>query len=94
VRDRVVDLPQRYAVEAVVEAPAGVVRSRISRWATVEDDGPARCRVLIDADNLDWPATALAMTGAGFTVLSPPELRDHLRDMGRRCAAAADPVGT
>jgi predicted DNA-binding transcriptional regulator YafY len=50
--------------------------------------------VLIDADNLDWPATALAMTGADFTVLSPPELREHLREMGRRCTAAGDPVGT
>jgi hypothetical protein len=32
------------------------------------------------------------MTGAEFTVLSPPELRDHLRAMGRRCTAAAGPA--
>jgi predicted DNA-binding transcriptional regulator YafY len=93
VRNGIVDLPKGIAVEAVVEAPAGVVRTRIGRWATVEDDGPARCRVLVDADNLDWPATALAMTGAEFTVVSPPELRDHLREMGRRCTAAAGPAG-
>jgi predicted DNA-binding transcriptional regulator YafY len=92
VRDRIVDLPKGIAVEAVVQAPAGVVRTRIGRWATVEDDGPRRCRVLVDADNLDWPATALAMTGAEFTVVSPPELRDHLREMGRRCTAAAGPA--
>jgi predicted DNA-binding transcriptional regulator YafY len=93
VRDRIVDLPKGIAVEAVVQAPADVVRTRIGRWATVEDDGPRRCRVLVDADNLDWPATALAMTGADFTVVSPPELRDHLREMGRRCTAAAGPPG-
>ena len=93
VRDRIVDLPKGIAVEAVVQAPADVVRTRIGRWATVEDDGPRRCRVLVDADNLDWPATALAMTGADFSVVSPPELRDHLREMGRRCTAAAGPPG-
>jgi predicted DNA-binding transcriptional regulator YafY len=92
VRDRIVDLPKGIAVEAVVEAPAAAVRSRIGRWVTVEDDGPGRCRVRADADNLDWPATALAMTGAEFTVVSPPELRDHLRGMGRRCTAAAGPA--
>ena len=92
VRDRIVDLPRGIAVEALVEAPADVVRTRIGRWATVEDDGPSRCRVLVDADNLDWPATALAMTGAEFSVVSPPELRDHLREMGRRCTAAAGPA--
>ena len=92
VRDRIVDLPRGIAVQALVEAPAADVRSRIGRWATVEDDGPRRCRVFVDADNLDWPATALAMTGADFTVVSPPELRDHLRDMGRRCTAAAGPA--
>ena len=92
VRDRIVDLPQRYAVEAAVAAPAAAVRERIGRWATVEDDGPGRCRVRMDADNLDWPATGLAMTGAEFRVLSPPEFRDHLRELGRRCTAAAGPV--
>src|SRR3954451_2950913 len=92
VRDRLADVPWGIAVEAVVEAPAEVVRSRIGRWATVEDGGPQRCRVRMDADNLDWPATGLAMTGAEFSVVSPPELRDHLREMGRRCTAAADHV--
>src|SRR4051812_19276174 len=94
VRDRIVDLPRGIAVEAVVEAPADVIGVRIGRWATVADEGPGRCRVRMDADNLDWPATALAMTGADFAVLTPPELRDHLREMGRRCTAAAEPVGT
>jgi len=93
VRDRIVDLPSRYAVEVVVAAPAGEVRRRIGRWATVEEDGAGRCRVHIDADDLDWAATALGTAGADFTVVSPPELRDHLRDLARRFAEAAGSVG-
>jgi predicted DNA-binding transcriptional regulator YafY len=93
VRDRLADVPWGVAVEAVVEAPADAVRTRIGRWATVTDDGPERCRVRMDADLLEWPATALAMTGAEFSVLSPPELRDHLRAMGERCLRGARGVG-
>jgi predicted DNA-binding transcriptional regulator YafY len=92
VRDHITDLPARYAVEATLAAPAALVRSRIGRWATVEDDGPGRCRVHIDADTLDWPATALGVAGAEFTVVSPPELREHLRDLARRFAEAAGSV--
>ena len=33
------------AGQAVIEAPAAVVRERIGRWATVEEDGPGRCLV-------------------------------------------------
>jgi predicted DNA-binding transcriptional regulator YafY len=82
--------PVQYPVEAVVQAPAAAVRQRIGRWATVSDDGGGACRVLVEADDLDWPATALAMTGAEFTVITPPELVDHLRRMAGRLAAAAD----
>ena len=35
-------------------------------------------------DSLDWPAFAFGTLGADFTVLSPPELLDQLRDWSRR----------
>jgi len=82
-------LPTPYRVEAVIQAPADEVRRRIGRWASVESTGETECRVRMEADVLDWPATGLAMTGAEFTVLEPPELRDHLRDLARRFTAAA-----
>jgi predicted DNA-binding transcriptional regulator YafY len=89
VRERIEVLPAAYAVEAHVRAPAAEIRRRIGRWATVEDaDGG--CRVRVDADNLDWPATALAVAGAEFTVVSPPELRERLRELAHRLARAAD----
>jgi predicted DNA-binding transcriptional regulator YafY len=92
VRDRIVDLPVRHPVEVLMAAPADVVRRRVGRWGTVEDDGPGRCRVRMDADDLSWAATALGVAGAEFTVVSPPELRDHLRDLAARFAAAAGSV--
>jgi predicted DNA-binding transcriptional regulator YafY len=92
VRDRIVDLPVRHPVEVLMAAPADVVRRRVGRWVTVEDDGPGRCRVRMDADDLSWAATALGVAGAEFTVVSPPELRDHLRDLAARFAAAAGSV--
>jgi predicted DNA-binding transcriptional regulator YafY len=82
--------PVPYAVEAVVRASADDVRRRIGRWATVEDDGAGGSLVRMDADDLDWPATGLAMTGADFTVVTPPELVDHLARMAGRITAAVD----
>jgi hypothetical protein len=46
----------------------------------------------MDADDLSWAATALGVAGAEFTVVSPPELRDHLRALAARFGAAADSV--
>ncbi len=77
------------AVEGIAEAPAAVVRERIGRWAVVEDLGTGRCRVRMSGDSLDWPVMALGMAGADFQVISPPELRDHLRDWGRRFSRAS-----
>jgi len=90
VRQRMGAYPAQYAVDAVVRAPAGDVRRRIGRWASVDEDGEAACRVRMDADDLDWAATGLAMTAADFTVVSPPELVDHLQRMAGRIATAVD----
>jgi predicted DNA-binding transcriptional regulator YafY len=77
-----------YEVEVIVEAPAGVVRERIGRWAAVDDDGAARCRVRMTTDSLDWPTMALGSIGTAFQVLSPPELLDQVRDWGQRFTVA------
>ena len=80
-----------YDVEVLIDAPAGAVRERIGRWATVENAGPGRCRIRMTADSLDWPTMALGAVGAGFEVVSPPELADHVRDWGRRFSRAGGP---
>jgi predicted DNA-binding transcriptional regulator YafY len=78
-----------YEVEVLVDAPAAAVRERIGRWSTAEETGPGRCRVRMTADSLDWPMMALGMVGADFQVVSPPELRDRVRDWGHRFTQAA-----
>ena len=78
-------------VTAVVRAPAGDVRTRIGRWATVQDRDGDTCLVTMTADILDWPAMALGSVGAEFTVLSPPEFVEHLRSWSGRFARAIPP---
>jgi predicted DNA-binding transcriptional regulator YafY len=77
-----------YDVEVLIQAPASAVRQRIGRWAAVEDIDATRCRVRMTADSLEWPIMALGAVGAGFQVVSPPELLDRIHDWGRRFSAA------
>jgi len=77
-----------WQVEAVVAAPAEVVRERIGRWAAVEEAGPGRCRVTMTTPDNDWPVIALGVTGADFQLLSPPELAGRIADWGARFSRA------
>jgi biotin operon repressor BirA-like protein len=88
VRQRLGSVPVTHSVEAVVDAAPEEVRRRIGRWARVEALPGNRCRVRMEADDLAWPALALAMTGAPFGEISPPALVEHLRDVAGRYAAA------
>jgi predicted DNA-binding transcriptional regulator YafY len=84
--------PGGWQVRVLVEAPAAVVRERIGRWATIEEDGPGRCLVtMAPGDNLDWPVIALGVAGADFQVLSPPELAARIGEWGSRFSRAARP---
>jgi predicted DNA-binding transcriptional regulator YafY len=77
-----------YEVEALLAAPAAVVRERIGQWCAVEDAGDGRCRIRMTIDILDWAAMALGVAGVEFTVVSPPELGEVLRDWSERFARA------
>jgi predicted DNA-binding transcriptional regulator YafY len=92
VRRNIAAVPSTWQVEVIIEAPAAVVRERIGRWATIEEDGPGRCRVaMTPGDSLDWPVIALGVAGADFQVLSPPELAELVGDWGARFTRAARP---
>jgi predicted DNA-binding transcriptional regulator YafY len=88
VKSSIDSLPSRHQVEALVHAPAPMVRQRVGRWATVEDKGDDRCHLSMSADTLDWPSMVLGNTGAEFEVLAPLLLVDHLRDWAERFGRA------
>jgi predicted DNA-binding transcriptional regulator YafY len=88
VRERLGHLAWPYQVEALVEAPAEVVRGKLGRWITVEEVTAERCRVRMSTDSLDWSVMALGMLGAEFRVVGPPELRDHIQQWVGRLSRA------
>ena len=89
VRTRLGSLPRPYRVEAVISAPAALVRERIGRWSTVEELGAGRCRISMTADQLEWPTMALGLVGADFQILGPPEFAAYVRDWGDRFSRAS-----
>lgn len=88
VRAGIGQLPAPYLVRVVVHASAAAVRDRLGRWASVEEIDGGSCLLRMSTDSLDWPAMALGSVGAEFTVLSPPQMLEHLRDWGRRFSRA------
>ena len=93
VRRNITAVPGTWQVEAVIEAPASVIRERIGRWAKIKEDGPGRCLVTMSpgSNNLDWPVIALGVAGADFKILSPPELAERIDDWGTRFTLAVQP---
>ncbi len=89
VRARIEALPAAYQVEALVEAPASLVRERLGRWAVVEEVDGGRCVLRMSAASLDWAAIALGLAGAEFTVRAPGELGEHLRGWAGRLSRGA-----
>ena len=77
-----------HAVEVRVWAPAADVSARIGRWATAEPIDDESCLLRMTADTLDWPAMALGSIGEEFTVLTPVELAEHVREWGARFSRA------
>lgn len=88
VRAGIEQVPAPFAIEVLVDAPVATVRDRIGRWATVDEVADGRSLLRMNADSLDWPAMALGAVGADFEVISPPELREHVRDWGARFSRA------
>jgi len=83
VRSGIRGAPQRYQVNVVLFASAATVRARIGPWGELDEMGPARCRLRMNSDALDWPTLLLGRAATEFEVSSPEELVDHLL----QCAA-------
>ncbi|MFE9422685.1 helix-turn-helix transcriptional regulator [Kitasatospora sp. NPDC006697] len=89
VRRSVSTAPRPHRVEVLVDVPAATALGRYGRWAEVEPVSAGRCRLRMTTESLDWPCLVLGGLGAGFEVVSPPELRDQLADWARRFDRAA-----
>jgi predicted DNA-binding transcriptional regulator YafY len=79
VRSSIETVTSRHQVEALIDAPAAVVRERVGPWGSLEDVGSGQCRFRMTSDSLDWPTLVLGNAAAEFEVLAPPELLDHIR---------------
>jgi predicted DNA-binding transcriptional regulator YafY len=84
--------PWRYAVSVLVRDEAAAVQARLPAGiATVAPvaDREGWVRVEIHADRLDWVPGVLAALDAELVVEGPDELRDRVRDLGRRLLDAS-----
>jgi predicted DNA-binding transcriptional regulator YafY len=79
-----------YATEVLIDAPADKVRHRVPRaLGRLEPDGASSCRLTGSTSNPAWYAEQLAAVPAPFRVAGCEELRDAVRDLGRRMTTAA-----
>jgi predicted DNA-binding transcriptional regulator YafY len=81
----------RYDVEVVVDAPvaevSGWIRRNVARLEAIDAD---HTRLVATTDEPEWYAEHLAAIRAPFRVVRSPEIRDAVRDLGRRLVRAAD----
>jgi predicted DNA-binding transcriptional regulator YafY len=80
----------RLAVEVVVDAPfADVARWLRRNLGRLEEIDADHTRLVGTTDEPEWYAEHLAQVRAPFHVVGPPELRDAVRDLGKRLLDAA-----
>lgn len=89
VRTGIGKIPGKYTINVTVHAPAAEVRAAVDRWGKVEELDERTSRLHMSTETLDWPAMVLGTIGADFSIVSPPELVDYVREWGRRFTRAA-----
>jgi predicted DNA-binding transcriptional regulator YafY len=82
--------PYKYHALALLHAPAEVVAERVPPTAgVIEVVDAGTCTLSTGADTLDLLALHLALIGADFEVLEPPELAGHVHAMAERLRRSA-----
>ncbi len=84
---------QQVTGQVVIEASAALVEERMGWWTqgSIEVLGDDRCRVRIAGRSADDIAFWVGVLAVDFTVEGPPELRDAVRTLEERYAAATRP---
>lgn len=81
-------------VDVSFGAPAHVIAARLpGTLGTPEATGEDSCRLRgVSTDSLEWLALRLALLGCDFTAHEPPQLVEHLRELGARLTRASTPA--
>jgi|KBSSwiStaDraftv2_1062776.scaffolds.fasta_scaffold275452_2 predicted DNA-binding transcriptional regulator YafY len=79
----------QYRARVRVHAPAPALSRRLPASVTVEPIDDSTCIAHVGADSPEILTQYLAMLGADFDVVGAPELRRHLRALGKRLLRAA-----
>jgi predicted DNA-binding transcriptional regulator YafY len=82
-------VPWGWEVEVLLGLPIDEAARRIPATLAEVVEAPDGTVLRMHADSLDWMATVLAGLGCAFTIRSPDELRESVRSLGERLAAAA-----
>lgn len=91
VTSRLSSLAPTYPAVVTLHLPAGRVPS--DQFGEVEPITEHSCLLRAGGDTLEWLAFRLVQLGCEFEVHEPPELVEHLRDLGARLARATSGGG-
>jgi predicted DNA-binding transcriptional regulator YafY len=80
---------RRFQARVTVHAPAAAIAERIGPWVgTVEAVDEGSCTLDTGADSLEILAVYLGMLDADFSIIEPPELVAHVKDLAGRYTRA------
>jgi predicted DNA-binding transcriptional regulator YafY len=85
VKRSITTAPSRFETRVTLHAPASEVAGRVpGHWGTIEPVDERTCEYRAGDDDLRWLALRIVMLGVDFEVSEPPELVEHLRELGLR----------
>lgn len=82
-------MPRRYDVRVLIQAPREQVAAVVGRWADLTE-AEGGTVLSMSTDDLFWPLAVLATLDADFTVEGPEELREQVASAGRRFRGSRD----
>jgi predicted DNA-binding transcriptional regulator YafY len=82
--------PNRFETRVILHASASEVSGRVPvHWGTLEPLDEHTCEYRTGDDDLRWLAMRIVTLGVDFEVHEPPELVEHLRELGLRITRGA-----
>jgi predicted DNA-binding transcriptional regulator YafY len=84
VRFNMSELVTHHTVIIEIELPGDTLRKEYGTWINVEDLDPTHCRMTMNTDSFIWPTHIATNLTAPFTVIGPPEFKQHLHEVSTR----------